>query len=447
MASIADSKVAALLAQRANRGYPTSYNRAAYGSGGLNLTDMGWPSSTEGFQGTSIAQALATMPSNNKTSNSSAGSISSARSYANDYNGGNASDAYIQQLEEQLRGYQYDAEERQKDRDLQDKWRQEEREDRKREREEDRKEREEEKKKKSDAYTKALTKYQKNKINRKDFYKKEKKNAKNNYKSSSNVAKKNYNSTIKSLKKILAGDQGTAKKNYDTESSRLKTNYETTLKNLLGDYTNSTEKLNKQAEDSLKQAYINNMLAQRNIGQQLAAQGINGGASESAMLRLNTNYGNSRNNINTNLASNLRDIENEYNKNKANEYTNYNNQTAEALKNYNTLLGEAQKSYNQNQLAALNNWNDTKLALLTDKNKAYTEALRNYQNNLSQDQSDYYTMLLKAAENGVSAPSTTKKKTVAVTPTVAPKNTIATPAAKNQMSSGLYTANDYKKRV
>jgi len=42
--------------------------------------------------------------------------------------------------------------------------------------------------------------------------------------------------------------------------------------------------------DAYRQLYLNNMKSQKNIGQQMAAQGVTGGASESTLLGLNTNY-------------------------------------------------------------------------------------------------------------------------------------------------------------
>ena len=45
-------------------------------------------------------------------------------------------------------------------------------------------------------------------------------------------------------------------------------------------------------QDNAQQAYIQKMQAQRDLPQQLAAQGISGGLSESGTIALNTAYGN-----------------------------------------------------------------------------------------------------------------------------------------------------------
>lgn len=55
--------------------------------------------------------------------------------------------------------------------------------------------------------------------------------------------------------------------------------------------------LEQQYQDSASQAYIQNMLAKKNLPGQLAAQGINGGLAESSNVRLDSQYGNSLNDL------------------------------------------------------------------------------------------------------------------------------------------------------
>lgn len=82
---------------------------------------------------------------------------------------------------------------------------------------------------------------------------------------------------------------------YDDYQNALK-NYS----NLIGeqrDYiknqtTEESGRLKNQFEDSAKQAYIRNAVAKRDLPQQLAAQGISGGMTESGLLSLENSYGN-----------------------------------------------------------------------------------------------------------------------------------------------------------
>jgi hypothetical protein len=65
----------------------------------------------------------------------------------------------------------------------------------------------------------------------------------------------------------------------------------------IGDINAQQAEINRTADQSATQAYIARMKAERSMPQQQAALGLSGGASESAMLGLNTGYENSRNAI------------------------------------------------------------------------------------------------------------------------------------------------------
>lgn len=68
--------------------------------------------------------------------------------------------------------------------------------------------------------------------------------------------------------------------------------------------------INQNAEDNARQAYIMHMQAKKALPQQLASQGITGGATETANLGLQTTYQNNVNAINQNKANALQDIDN-----------------------------------------------------------------------------------------------------------------------------------------
>ena len=68
--------------------------------------------------------------------------------------------------------------------------------------------------------------------------------------------------------------------------------------------------INQSAEDNARQAYIMHMQAQKALPQQLASQGVTGGATETANLGLATTYQNNVNDIDRNKANALQDIDN-----------------------------------------------------------------------------------------------------------------------------------------
>lgn len=88
-------------------------------------------------------------------------------------------------------------------------------------------------------------------------------------------------------------------------------------------YNNSLGKINQSAEKAMQEAYVNRMMSEKNLSQKLAAQGLSGGASESAIAGLLNNYGNARNNIQTTWNGDLSDLEMQKQNNLADLYNAY----------------------------------------------------------------------------------------------------------------------------
>lgn len=116
---------------------------------------------------------------------------------------------------------------------------------------------------------------------------------------------------------------------YNTMKNGLNSNYDSTLGQLEQNYNTGVSGVNKQADNAQQQAYINYMMNRRDMGQQLAAQGLSGGASESALAGMYNNYGNSRNTIDSGRNDSLADLMNDWNTNKASALQAYNNQLSE----------------------------------------------------------------------------------------------------------------------
>lgn len=116
---------------------------------------------------------------------------------------------------------------------------------------------------------------------------------------------------------------------YNTMKNGLNSNYDSTLGQLEQNYNTGVSGVNKQADNAQQQAYINYMMNKRDMGQQLAAQGLSGGASESALAGMYNNYGSSRNTIDSGRNDSLADLMNDWNTNKASALQAYNNQLSE----------------------------------------------------------------------------------------------------------------------
>lgn len=167
---------------------------------------------------------------------------------------------------------------------------------------------------------------------------------------------------------------------YDAQIGTLKDNLAETRSQLSNQYNLSRNSINADAENSLKQAYINKMMSQRNLGQQMSAQGLNGGATETTLANMSNNYGNARNNINTTANTNLSNLEG-----------NYSNNVSQALQAYNSAVANANAQKAQ-QIMQLEN------ALANNE----ISALGNYQSLLQRDNENYLDLLKAAIANGAS---------------------------------------------
>ena len=125
----------------------------------------------------------------------------------------------------------------------------------------------------------------------------------------------------------------------------LQANYNNAKSRLDSSFNQGETELNQNADRALREAYIDNMLNQRALNQQLAGQGIIGGAAESVLARAYNNYGNNRNEIERNRMDNLRsllgnyqgtlgDIENAYLAGMSDADSDYSGSIADAMTNY-----------------------------------------------------------------------------------------------------------------
>lgn len=127
------------------------------------------------------------------------------------------------------------------------------------------------------------------------------------------IGKKQFNQNMQGI------DQS-----YNYAAERLRNNYNNTVDNLKYTYHNSQRELRENTENSLKEAYIKNMQNQKNFGQNMASQGLTGGASQTAMASMNNNYSSGRNAINQNSENNLKNLQTAYQQNLTSAANAYN---------------------------------------------------------------------------------------------------------------------------
>lgn len=143
----------------------------------------------------------------------------------------------------------------------------------------------------------------------------------------------------------------------------LQSNYANAKNQLSGAFDSGENQINTDADKALRESYVNMMLNQKRLNQQLESQGINGGAMESSLARAYNDYGNSRNNIEQGRLDNisqllreyqnsLGDVENNYQNNLANLDADYSGNIADAVSNYYQTIANLQA---QNAASSLKN--------------------------------------------------------------------------------------------
>lgn len=182
-----------------------------------------------------------------------------------------------------------------------------------------------------------------------------------------------YNNTV-GLTGALPGYRGMTaadiKAEYDDIYAQQKAASNQQLRLLARQYDQQKEDAQKEYDRQEQQNYINYMMGQKNINQALAAQGISGGASETALLRQLSDYEGLQNDTAAQREQALRDLELGY----------LTNQTA-----YNTELANNYLSLRQSMLSAVqaaNQYENAYYQWAAEFNQAKTEEERSYAYNM-----------------------------------------------------------------
>ena len=185
------------------------------------------------------------------------------------------------------------------------------------------------------------------------------------------------------LEAQLASQRAAAKEAYNRNMSRIASAYGSAAGSLRDNYNSTVDRLNaardksmgdvnNDAEKSLREAYINNMLTKKNLNQRLSAMGYNGGATESTMASLDNNYGNSRTGINETLNRNISDLNQTYGDNLASALQSYNSAKANLDMQRMQLENQAESMYNNMSQSSLSG-----IGSLLQMDQSYVNALAN----------------------------------------------------------------------
>lgn len=167
------------------------------------------------------------------------------------------------------------------------------------------------------------------------------------------------------MAQLRAEQMARAQAAYDRNMSRIASAYGSAANSLRGNLDSSISRLNaardksmgdvnSDAEDSLRQAYINNMMTRKNLNQRLSAMGYNGGATETTMSSLENQYGKSRSGINETLNNNIANLDMTYGDNLAQAQQAYNSAMANLYLQRMQMEMQAENALNNAETSSVN---------------------------------------------------------------------------------------------
>jgi len=189
-----------------------------------------------------------------------------------------------------------------------------------------------------------------------------------------------YNQRNAMAKQAYENSMGALDAAYGAYMQAIEDSFGSTRGQLEDSYNRSRKNINEDALQSLKQAYVNKMLQEKNFDQQMSAQGITGGASETTRASMANNYGNARNDINRTKARNLSDLEGEFNDNLASALQAYNQAVAQAQLAKAEQVMQLENALANNQIAALDDYYSLVKDSEGQMNGAFAAAIQNGQN-------------------------------------------------------------------
>ena len=139
--------------------------------------------------------------------------------------------------------------------------------------------------------------------------------------------------------KILGSKRDETSSETKTEQPSAREEAETSIQDLRNRYSErvrenfdlAAEKLRRERDDALRENWILQQRAKAALPEQMAAAGINGGASESTLANLEAQYQGNRNDIRKDYAENLEELGAKTSEQQAESEDKYNRQWLEYL--------------------------------------------------------------------------------------------------------------------
>lgn len=239
-----------------------------------------------------------------------------------------------------------------------------------------------------------------------------------------------YERSVAAQREARAQQEAAALAGYNSLLKAAKARYDSALAQRQQSYDKAVGDVNGATERAMQQAYLSSELQKRNIGQQLAALGRSGGASETTLLNMANNYGNARGTIDQNRTSQLGALASDFSAGKASDLDAYN--TAKAGYDYDY----------QNRLADIANTSQEKLL-------GYSNTYANGLAQLEQNKAQQLAQLSSAQQGALGQTAGSGSGSsggVSYTPAVT-KTVQSTPKTSAAVSNGLTKAQNPKPKT
>ena len=194
---------------------------------------------------------------------------------------------------------------------------------------------------------------------------------------------------------------------YNSLLDAAKGSYDSALALREEGYNKATGDVNSATERAMQQAYIANQMQNRNLGQQLAAMGRSGGASESTMLGLANEYGNARGELDLSRNDQLATLAAQLAEGKASDLDAYNQAKAAYDKDYQDRLADLAAAsldrllnYDNTYTSGLTQIEQSKAQTLAQIQAAQNQALMEAQQALAEQQAAVLYKTYGADEGG-----------------------------------------------
>lgn len=167
---------------------------------------------------------------------------------------------------------------------------------------------------------------------------------------------------------------------YNNKLANLENSLNNAKSQLTGQYDYAKGNIQSDSLQALQQAYINRMLGEKNINQQLTAQGLSGGASESVRASMLNNYGNARNQIDDTRLKNMAGLEQTYNTNLSDVLNNYYNAKSSAEEQNLAYRMQLENALANNQISSLGDYMGSMASIDNNYTSAVQRAIESQAN-------------------------------------------------------------------